>query len=70
MYVCTCNALTDKQIDAACKSGVTSWSEVYAFHGCKPQCGKCIPEVCERLNGDTDNSVATGLFGNAALAEG
>lgn len=45
MYVCICNALTDKQIRAALNDPGCSAAKVYARLGCTPQCGKCVPHV-------------------------
>ncbi len=50
MYICHCNALTEKQVDTAVLGGAKLWPDVYAFYDCEPQCGKCIPQICERLN--------------------
>ncbi len=67
MYICNCNGLTDRQIDAACKDGAETWPEVYAYHGCAPKCGKCVPQVAQRLNGDDASSAA--FFGEPAFSE-
>ena len=66
MYVCICNALTDKQINAALEDGAASWSAVYAHYQCEPKCGKCIPQICERLN--SDNPGSSVYFGSSALS--
>jgi bacterioferritin-associated ferredoxin len=40
MYVCLCNALTDRQVkQAAATAGTTKPSSVYAACGCRAQCG-------------------------------
>jgi len=42
MYVCICNALKEKDVrHAAEQGGATRPAEVFRFHGCAPQCGKC-----------------------------
>ena len=42
MYVCICNALREKDVRrAAEEGGATRPAEVFRFHGCAPQCGKC-----------------------------
>ena len=62
MYVCICNALSDKTMkDAAV--GATSAREVFRRCGAQPQCGKCLPEVSEliaesRLDEKTELAVA------------
>lgn len=45
MYVCICNALTDRQINGAIAKGLEDPFEIYASLGCAPQCGKCLPMV-------------------------
>jgi bacterioferritin-associated ferredoxin len=47
MYVCICNALTDKQIRRAVCSGACRTSEVYRHLDCVPRCGKCVAEVLD-----------------------
>lgn len=45
MYVCICNALTDRQIIGAIRKGIEDPAEIYASLGALPQCGKCMPTV-------------------------
>ncbi|MGB1539940.1 MAG: (2Fe-2S)-binding protein [Rickettsiales bacterium] len=49
MYVCLCNSIKDKDMASAVAKGAQCASEVYKHHGCKPQCGKCVPFVREAL---------------------
>jgi bacterioferritin-associated ferredoxin len=49
MYVCLCNCLKDKDMASAIENGAQCVSDVYKHHGCKPQCGKCVPYVRESL---------------------
>lgn len=51
MYVCNCNGLTLRQVDAAIRDGAAGWRDVYDRYGAEPQCGKCVPEICQRLHG-------------------
>ena len=54
MYVCLCNALTDRQVkQAATAAGTTKLSSVYAACGCRAQCGQCVPTLIDLLRGDT-----------------
>ena len=41
MYVCICNAITDKQIRQAAESGVRSLWELQKELGVASNCGKC-----------------------------
>ncbi len=47
MYVCVCNALTDREVRAC--AGAVSVTDVYRRCGCAPRCGKCVPAVREIL---------------------
>ncbi len=48
MYVCICNAFTEKQVVRVLSGGALSPAGVYRHLGCTPQCGKCIPSVRSR----------------------
>ncbi|MBA8889584.1 bacterioferritin-associated ferredoxin [Dokdonella fugitiva] len=41
MYVCICNAVTDRAIREAAESGVRSFAEVRRRTGCSDCCGNC-----------------------------
>jgi bacterioferritin-associated ferredoxin len=59
MYVCLCNALTDRDLRPHTASGSCSVAMVYQACGCRPQCGKCVPFVREMLReGEATNSMA------------
>lgn len=45
MYVCTCNALTDKQVAAVVAAGADRPRDVYAACGCQAQCGCCTAMI-------------------------
>lgn len=50
MYVCLCNALTDRQVKAAAEAAnTTKPSEVYAACGCRAQCGNCIKKLLQLI---------------------
>jgi bacterioferritin-associated ferredoxin len=44
MYVCVCNGLTTRQVQAAATC-CSSTGGVYRALGVAPQCGKCIPTI-------------------------
>ena len=52
MYICLCNALTDRDVRSSCDSSC-SVSMVYRSLGCEPQCGKCVPFVRQMLREET-----------------
>lgn len=49
MYVCLCNALTDRDVRAHSDGSHCSVARVYRALGCEPQCGKCVPFVRQML---------------------
>ncbi|MEO9470415.1 (2Fe-2S)-binding protein [Parasphingorhabdus sp.] len=42
MVVCVCNAIKEKDLRAAVRSGSEKPSDVYAELGRKPKCGQCL----------------------------
>ncbi len=49
MYVCLCNAITDRAIRACAEGDCPTVSSVYRSVGAKPKCGKCAPLVLQLL---------------------
>ena len=49
MYICVCNALTDKQVETAITSGCRRPDDIYSQCGTKPQCGRCAERMLELL---------------------
>jgi bacterioferritin-associated ferredoxin len=49
MYVCICNAITDKQIRNAAKSGATDLRKLQAELGVATGCGSCMETASEIL---------------------
>ncbi len=45
MYVCICNAVTDKQIRRAAKNGVDNLYELRESLGVASNCGSCADEA-------------------------
>ena len=43
MVVCVCNAIREKDVRAAARSGCTSPGTAYAMYGRRPRCGQCVP---------------------------
>lgn len=50
MYVCVCNAITDKQIRRAARSGVNSLYELSGTLGVAAGCGSCARTAQEILD--------------------
>lgn len=42
MVVCVCNAIREKDLRAAVRSGCEKPCQVYAQLGRKPKCGQCL----------------------------
>jgi bacterioferritin-associated ferredoxin len=52
VYVCLCNALTDRQVkQAATAAGTVRPSMIYAACGCRAQCGQCVKALVLLLRG-------------------
>jgi bacterioferritin-associated ferredoxin len=49
MYVCVCNAITDREVRAQAQSQGSTVSAIYRSLGKKPKCGKCVPLVCRLM---------------------
>jgi bacterioferritin-associated ferredoxin len=59
MYVCICNAITDKQIRAAAKGGTTDLWGLQAELGVASGCGSC-KEVASEILAEYRNRRAAG----------
>lgn len=50
LYICLCNALTDRKLrQAATATGSIRPAEIYAACGCRAQCGQCVQTVLQLL---------------------
>jgi bacterioferritin-associated ferredoxin len=49
MYVCICNAISDRQARSHTDSGACSVAAFYRSLGVKPKCGKCAPALRDML---------------------
>ncbi len=56
MYVCICNAVTDKQIRAKAREGCCSLRELSRTTGCATTCGKCAPLARQILTDELEKS--------------
>ncbi|MCB9947603.1 MAG: (2Fe-2S)-binding protein [Rhodospirillaceae bacterium] len=68
MYVCICNALRDKDVEQAVAAGARTVFDVYGFHGCEPQCGRCMPTMQTFLGGAAPANDMCPLFDDDLLA--
>jgi bacterioferritin-associated ferredoxin len=49
MYLCLCNALTDRNVREAAAAGHRTVKAVLRHHGVRPQCGKCLSYIHQAL---------------------
>jgi bacterioferritin-associated ferredoxin len=50
VYICLCNALTDRRLkQAVADANGTRPGDVYAACGCRAQCGQCVKAVIQML---------------------
>ncbi len=49
MYICLCNAISDRDLSPHMMGGECSVAMVYQALGAKPECGKCVPFIRQAL---------------------
>lgn len=59
MFICNCNALTDRHVKAAADDGATRWIDVHTYHDVQPQCGQCGIEIAEILSKKSSSKKAS-----------
>jgi bacterioferritin-associated ferredoxin len=75
MYICICNAVTERQVHAAVDSGAVTLSDLQFELGVATCCGRCADTAQEYLPGGRCSSVcapqtmAVELQGAAAVVE-
>ncbi len=45
MIICSCNGLSDRDVQAAIQAGVVKVSEIYSARQCQVKCGNCVKGV-------------------------
>ncbi len=45
MYICVCNAVTERQIRALAEQGVRTVDEMGLINGCSTTCGGCLEDA-------------------------
>lgn len=45
MIICSCNGLSDRDVQAAIQAGIMKVSEVYSARQCQVKCGNCVKGV-------------------------
>jgi bacterioferritin-associated ferredoxin len=70
VYVCLCNALTDRQVkQAAATAGAARPSNVYAACGCRAQCGQCVKAIVALLRGEPERAMPELAMPELAMPE-
>jgi bacterioferritin-associated ferredoxin len=64
MYVCVCNAVTDRQIRAQSECTRGTVAEIYRALGIKVKCGKCVSTakcIIAEMQPDASSAVRDGI---------
>lgn len=65
LFVCVCNAINDRTVREILATGGGNVDTPAAIHraaGCKPQCGRCLPEMAGMIR----ETEAASAFAKAA----
>ena len=49
MYICICQAIRDRDVDAAVRAGARRPADVFRACGKAPQCGSCACDMRRRI---------------------
>lgn len=66
MYVCICNAITDKQIHRAAEAGVTDLWGLQAELGVAAGCGRCKEHAMDVLRDSMHRQAEPALYAPSA----
>ena len=50
LYICNCNAITEREVSEAIDAGATYWKDVHAHYDREPCCGKCECQISEAID--------------------
>ena len=50
VYICICNAMTDREVRAAIDAGASNWHEVHSHYGHEPNCGRCECDILDQIS--------------------
>jgi len=54
VYVCNCNGIRERQVRAAIDAGASRPAEIFRACGSTPQCARCVCDMREMLNEQTE----------------
>ena len=58
MVVCHCNALREREVREAARSGAQCPTSAYASLGARPKCGMCLPFARELIAEEQQDAAA------------
>lgn len=67
MYVCVCNAVTERHISDAVERGATRMRDLRAHLGVTAECGRCASCARQCLKTALDAQATTGCWSDKAL---
>jgi bacterioferritin-associated ferredoxin len=67
MYICLCNAITERQVQAVVASGASTMSELQGALGVATTCGCCLQVALEYLPGGLYATPGVGVVAAASL---
>ena len=70
MYVCVCNAISDRRVRAVIDDGAATVGQVYRACGSQPQCGRCRTTICDMLGRDRAPAMSMAMQPGMAMAGG
>lgn len=50
MIICVCNSIREKHLEGVLSEGCASVCDAFTKMGCRPVCGKCVPEMRDQIN--------------------
>lgn len=53
MYICVCQAIRERDVDAAVRAGARRPADVFRACGKSPQCGGCAGDMRRRIDATT-----------------
>lgn len=56
MFVCICQAIRDRDVDAAVRAGARRPADVFRACGKAPQCGTCACDMRRRIAGTIESA--------------
>ncbi|CAK7047465.1 bacterioferritin-associated ferredoxin [Kerstersia gyiorum] len=69
MYICICNAVTERQVRACVDSGAATLDDLQYELGVASCCGRCAESACSYLPGGACHTVATVALPAGAASE-